>query len=157
MLSFRPALSFALVAALTLASGTGFAAATGPATAGKPAAQHPKKRPATPKTGKVAKLAPLLIAPTTDILHDHSPVTLSGWVTGADGMPLPGATVWLTNTRRQTTVTNRQGDFILALPNNAPVSLTIGCAGYQEQVVMLSQPREQNGVNVALRLTARRP
>ncbi|GAA4384987.1 hypothetical protein GCM10023186_27910 [Hymenobacter koreensis] len=98
-----------------------------------------------------------MAVPTTDIFHDHRPVALAGWVTGADGMPLPGATVWLTgSTHKLATVTNAKGDFVLTLPNNAPVSLTVGFAGYENQTVVLTQPRLQKGLSVELKQTVSR-
>ncbi|RTQ47529.1 hypothetical protein EJV47_19110 [Hymenobacter gummosus] len=123
---------------------------------GVPAKQSAKPATARPTAVRVSaarttRLKPVLVAPTTDIFHEHRAVKLAGWVTGPDGMPLPGATVWLTATRQQFTVTNAQGDFLLTLPSNAAVSLTIGYEGYEEQVVVVSQPRQENGVAVTLK------
>ncbi|PJJ59914.1 carboxypeptidase-like regulatory domain-containing protein [Hymenobacter chitinivorans] len=162
MFPLRPALAVCLSALLTLTLLTGPAARANDST---PAAKQTKPAPArTAKkrtaaagaTAKVTKLQPVQVAPARDVMNDHRPLTLAGWVTGADGLPLPGATVWMTNTHAPAVVTNGQGDFLLALPSNAPVSLTIGCAGYHDQVVMLNQPHLQNGVSVALQPLARR-
>ncbi|MCC2548041.1 carboxypeptidase-like regulatory domain-containing protein [Hymenobacter sp. BT175] len=158
MFTFRTLASFAAATALLLTSltsvaSTGGAAATASATTKTVVAT---KRPAMArKTGKrtvkFTALKPLKVVPTTDIFSDHRPVTLTGWVTGADGMPLSGATVWITNgVQKQVSVTDAKGDFVMSLPNNATISLTVGYAGYENRTVVLTQPRKQNGVSISL-------
>lgn len=123
-----------------------------------------KKKAAAPKKAVAARpavvkpLQPLRVTPPVDIMHDHSPVTVTGGVTGADGMPLPGATVWLTNTHQAVAVTNAAGDFTFTLPNNATVSLTCGYGGTQQQMVVVVSPNQREGIffNLPVAATRRR-
>ncbi|MCC3159814.1 carboxypeptidase-like regulatory domain-containing protein [Hymenobacter sp. 15J16-1T3B] len=117
------------------------------------AADAPARKASTVKpakgVSKTAAVAPTrlkatLVAPSSDILHEHFAVRVAGTITAPDGQPLPGATIWKTNTREILAVTNSQGDFTLTLPTNARVTLTCGYAGYEDQQLMLSQPQRNN-------------
>ncbi|RTQ46525.1 hypothetical protein EJV47_21470 [Hymenobacter gummosus] len=104
-------------------------------------AATPHRAPAAPAT---ARLQPAAVAPAKDVLNAHFAVTVVGTITNADGLPLAGATIWKTNTREVLAVANSQGDFTVTLPTNAPVTLTCGYQGYQEQQLDLRQPRPLN-------------
>jgi hypothetical protein len=107
------------------------------------------RRPAVPAPS-TARLKPQLVAPTKDVLNEHFAVTVTGNVTDANGQPLPGATIWKTNSRDVLAVTNAQGDFTLALPTNAAVTLSCGYAGFEEQQLSLRQPKRLNQFVVSL-------
>lgn len=136
-----------LLAALffAVATGSSATAATGtPArTKGtvKPAAQTAKAKVSAAPTSRIKTG---LVAPTSDILHDHYAVSVAGTIVGPDNQPLPGATIWKTNTREILAVTNSEGDFTLKLPTNATVTLTCGFAGFEDQLLLLSQPKRDN-------------
>lgn len=131
-----------------VAAGSSAAAATGaPARAKgtvKPAAK------AKVSAAPTARIKTGLVAPTKDILHEHFAVSVAGTITGSDGQPLPGATIWKTNSREILAVTNSEGDFTLKLPTNASVTLTCGFAGYEDQLLRLTQPQPQNQFVISL-------
>jgi hypothetical protein len=77
-------------------------------------------------------------------------VTVSGSITDAEGLPLPGATVWNPSTREMLAVTNSQGEFTLTLPTNAAVTLTCGYAGFVDQQIKLRQPHRNNDFVISL-------
>ncbi|GAB3837556.1 carboxypeptidase-like regulatory domain-containing protein [Hymenobacter jeollabukensis] len=77
-------------------------------------------------------------------------VTVSGSITDAEGLPLPGATVWNPGTREILAVANAQGEFTLSLPTNAAVTLTCGYAGFGDQQIRLSQPHRNNDFVISL-------
>ncbi|GAB3835637.1 hypothetical protein GCM10028821_32410 [Hymenobacter jeollabukensis] len=105
----------------------------------KPAAKGAARPAAAP-----ARIKPKLVAPGSDILHEHFAVSVAGTITAPDGQPLPGATIWKTNTREILAVTNSQGEFNLTLPTNARMTLTCGYAGFEDQQLLLSQPQRRN-------------
>ncbi|GAA4374783.1 carboxypeptidase regulatory-like domain-containing protein [Hymenobacter koreensis] len=126
----------------------------------KAAVKRPTAKPAAAKSAaaKKGKFAPVvapikttLVAPSHDILNEHFAVTVSGNVTNAAGAPLPGATVWVTGKSRDVlAVTNAAGQFSLTLPSNAPIALSCGYAGYENQQISLRQPKAQTSVSVRL-------
>ncbi|KAA9338189.1 hypothetical protein F0P96_04905 [Hymenobacter busanensis] len=134
---------------LMVTFGTAQAADT-PAVAGKAAVHKPAAKPAARTARAVTSLKPTLVAPATDILHEHFAVTVSGNVTNPEGLPLPGATIWVTSKRDVLAVTNADGEFTLTLPTNAPIVLSCGYAGFEDQLIPLRQPRRQNLVSVNL-------
>lgn len=142
-----------LLAALFFAVAAGSSAT---AATGAPARTKGTVKPAAKaSTGKVSaaptvRIKTGLVAPTKDIMHEHYAVSVAGTITGADGQPLPGATIWKTNTREILAVTNSEGDFTLKLPTNATVTLTCGFAGYEDQLLLLSQPKRENLFVVSL-------
>lgn len=135
--AFFAALFFAVAAGAPAAAANGAPARTKGTV--KPAAAKAKASAAS-----TTRLKTRLVAPTSDILHEHFAVSVAGTITGADGQPLPGATIWKTNTREILAVTNSEGDFTLKLPTNASVTLSCGFAGYEDQLLRLSQPQPQN-------------
>ncbi|RAK70475.1 carboxypeptidase regulatory-like domain-containing protein [Hymenobacter edaphi] len=123
--------------------------ASASAATGVPARRAGTVKPAAKGAARPAAAAPTriktqLVAPSTDVLHAHFPVRVAGTITAPDGQPLPGATVWKTNTREILAVTNSQGEFTLTLPTNARLTLTCGYAGFEDQLLLLSQPERTN-------------
>lgn len=90
------------------------------------------------------------------MLHNHSPVRVTGGVTGKDGMALPRATIWITGTSQQKGVTNAAGDFILVWPNTAPVTLRCGYSVYYQKTTTLQLPGAHEGVFFELEAAAGR-
>jgi hypothetical protein len=96
------------------------------------------------------RLKPLFVAPTA-ALQPAQLVDLEGQVLSEAGLPIAGASVWLTNTKlRQVAVTNADGMFRFQLPNDLPASLTIGYAGMHEETVTMAQPSSQVALSVVL-------
>ncbi|WP_460677304.1 carboxypeptidase-like regulatory domain-containing protein [Hymenobacter coalescens] len=112
-----------------------------PRTALKAAGKAPAAKKAALTT---VRLKPAPVAPTKDVLNEHFAVTVVGSITDPNGQPLPGATVWKTNSREVLAVANSQGDFSLSLPTNASIALTCGYVGFIEQQLDLRQPRRLN-------------
>ena len=124
--------ALALVAAL-------LAPATAGATGTKPLSEAPKNQPPAPANRSDGAAAPAA-APLASAPAASTPVTISGSVTDANGLPLAGATVWVVGHLRQMSVTNAEGDFTLTLPARTPVQLSYAAVGYQNEVVLLPRP-----------------
>lgn len=111
----------------------------------------PKTAAAAPKATapRPAATAPVQPAPAAPVRETFA-VRVSGSVITAEGLPLPGATVWDSATRQMLAVTNAQGEFTLTLPTNDAVTLTCGYAGYGDQHVRLRQPHRNNDLLISL-------
>lgn len=137
-------------ATVTLLVALFFALATGSAASAATGAPARAKGTVKPTAKAKVSAAPTtriktgLVAPTKDIMHEHYAVSVAGTITDHNGQPLPGATIWKTNSREILAVTNSEGDFTLKLPTNASVTLTCGFAGFEDQLLRLSQPQRQN-------------
>lgn len=108
----------------------------------KPLKPAPKAAPAV--AAPAASTAPVPAAPETFA------VTVSGSITTAEGLPLPGATVWISSPRQILAVTNAQGEFTLTLPTNNAVTLTCGYAGCSDQQIRLRQPHRNNDLSITM-------
>ncbi|MCA8832148.1 carboxypeptidase-like regulatory domain-containing protein [Hymenobacter pini] len=120
-----------------------------------------KKKTAAP--AKVEAVQPAATAPRpaaapVEAARTNTSVTITGAVTGADGMPLPGATVWLTNAPQVVAVTNSAGDFTFTLPSNAAVSISCGYGRAQQQQELLVAPNQREVLffNLPVAATRRR-
>lgn len=78
------------------------------------------------------------------------PVAFAGIITDQAGMPLPGATVWVTGTPQLVAVTNVLGEFVLLLPNNSPVQLSCGFIGFQQENVAVARPRAKKDFYISM-------
>ncbi|RAK65127.1 hypothetical protein DLM85_16440 [Hymenobacter edaphi] len=125
-----------------------------------PGAGGSKVRPArvaAPPAKGAAAPAKTAAAPapgTKPAVHELFAVTVSGSITDAEGLPLPGATVWNPSTHEILAVTNAEGEFTLNLPTNAAVTLTCGYAGFGDQQIKLRQPHRNNDFVISLEPTA---
>lgn len=150
------ATTYLLLAAAGLLSATAAVASDGSSakattqTGSRPTAAHRPAAPAARPALTTVRLKATPVAPATDVLHERFAVQVSGTITDGDSQPLPGATIWKTNTREVLAVANAHGDFALTLPSNASVGLTCGYEGYQEQQLDLRQPQRQNQLMVML-------
>lgn len=144
-----PTRFFALVALVVTLLGPATVGATGtcpPARrAGPPAPARPlsngnRNQPPGPAARLAGPAVPVVVAPTGSVPAATVPVTISGSVTDANGLPLAGATIWVVGHLRQMAVTNADGDFRLTLPAQTPVQLSYAAAGYQGEVVVLPRP-----------------
>lgn len=116
----------------------------------KPAPKAAAARPAAgPSASPAAAPAPAAPAPAAPVRETFA-VTVSGSITNADGLPLPGATVWNSTTHQILAVTNSQGEFTLNLPTNNAVTLTCGYAGFSDQQIRIRQPHRNNDLSITL-------
>ncbi|QJX45483.1 hypothetical protein HMJ29_00430 [Hymenobacter taeanensis] len=154
MNSFYPALR---IMGLLVASMAVAAATPGP-TIRKTATstRAPKAAIKLMATRRVARLQPMRVVPLKQALRNQTPVTLTGAVTGQNGIPLAGATVWVSGTTKQVAVTNAAGSFSITLPSAEPIGLSCGYGGYKQQAMFLQSPEQQRGVIFTLQATNQR-
>lgn len=133
------------------------AAAFGQGGAARGAAKAAPKttaRPA-PKVAPKAAATPTPAAPAPAAAPEAFAITVSGSITDAEGLPLPGAAVWHPGTHEVLAIANAQGDFTLQLPTNAAVTLSCGYAGFGDQLIRLSRPHRNNDLVISLEPVAR--
>ncbi|TGD79809.1 carboxypeptidase-like regulatory domain-containing protein [Hymenobacter wooponensis] len=97
-------------------------------------------------TRSLAPVRPAVVMPTSEATPVDYPVTLRGGVKGRNGMPLAGATIWISGTTKQVTVTNAAGNFNIVLPDAGPIGLSCGYGGYKQQSMFLQAPSQQQDV-----------
>ncbi|TGE06569.1 carboxypeptidase regulatory-like domain-containing protein [Hymenobacter fodinae] len=122
------------------------------------AARHkPVVRKAAPQkaTRSLAPVRPMVAVPCSATPVDV-PITLRGGVKGRNGLPLAGATIWVSGTTQQVTVTNSAGNFNITLPDASPVGLSCGYEGYKQQALFLQTPGQQQDVVFTLQATTGR-
>jgi hypothetical protein len=139
---------------LTFISGA-VAAPISPALAARkaPASRRPAKHVAG-RTASVRRLQPVRVLAISNVARPTRPVLVSGSVRGANGLPLPGATVWVAGARQLIAVANESGDFTLLLPSAAAVSLTFGYTGAGQETTTLAAPSAKQFLVLALPTTA---
>ncbi|HWW41605.1 carboxypeptidase-like regulatory domain-containing protein, partial [Pedobacter sp.] len=77
----------------------------------------------------------ILIQIPLALLAQNTEIHIKGNVRGADGYPLTGASVYITDTKKGTTA-NDQGDFEISVPKGK--SITVSYTGYQTKSLVIT-------------------